>query len=73
MILKVYLLGAATHFLLNLITLDSLLRKKSVTRDRATIASVNRELTLISGSLPMFIIWPVDFGKRFWEVLKLRP
>ncbi len=73
MILKAYLIGASVHFLLNLHSVDRLLRKKSVTRDRATEASVNRELALHVKSLPLFVIWPVDFGKRIWEVLKIRP
>ena len=71
MILKAYLLGAATHFLLNLVAIYSLVRKKEVTRDRATISSVKRELAFYSNNLPMFVIWPVDFAKRFWEVFKL--
>ncbi|MDB4337530.1 hypothetical protein OAA09_00770 [bacterium] len=72
MILKLYLVGAATHFLSNILMIDLTIRKKSVTRDRAGLSSVNRELSLYTNNLPMFVIWPVDIAKRFWQILKLK-
>jgi hypothetical protein len=73
MLLESYLLGASAHFLINIHSLDTLIRRNETARDRASKAATASEINTCTNNLPMCLIWPVDFALRAWKIIKLRP
>ena len=70
LLLKLYLVGSAIHFATNFVFFEAALRRRDVARDRATSAAVKAEIDLYKDSMISFLWWPLDFGKRLWQVLK---
>lgn len=73
MLLNIYLVGASVHFLMNLYMLETLVKRRSLVRDRTSKNSVSKEIDTYANNLPMCLMWPVDFAKRTWAIIKLRP
>jgi hypothetical protein len=73
MLLETYLIGASVHFLMNIYTLEVLVKRHSLARDRSLKNSTSKEINAYANSLPMCLVWPVDFASRAWAVIKLRP
>lgn len=70
LLLKLYLVGAAIHFATNFVFFDFALRRKELARDRATSAAVKAEIEDYKDNMISFLWWPLDFGRRIWQVLK---
>jgi len=73
MVLESYLIGASAHFLMNLYMLEALVKRRSLARDRSLKNSTSKEINAYADNLPLCLIWPVDFARRTWAVMKLRP
>jgi hypothetical protein len=70
MLLNLYLCGVCVHAANALFHIESLRVRNSVTRDRSTRATTNKEIEYYASNIPWSILWPVDLAKRGWELFK---